>query len=102
MCDSNRYPKNKSVVGAAESIYQTLAGYATDISTISIPHSSQTFNQYTFKTNSEFSSGIPTANGLVELVLDFSSTPTGTIETLISYDAYLEISRNSVALFTDV
>jgi hypothetical protein len=102
MCDSNRYPKNKSVLGPVESVYQTLAGYATDISTISIPHTSQTFNQYTFKTNSEFSSGIPTANGLVELILDFSSTPTGTIETLINYDGYLEISRNSVTLFTDV
>ena len=102
MVDSNRYPKNKSVVGREESVYQTLAGYATDISTINPPHTNQQFHQYTFKTNSEFSSGVATANGLVELVLDFASEPSGTMETLISYDAYLEIGRNSVVLYTDV
>jgi hypothetical protein len=102
MADRFRYPKNKSISGAVESVYQTLAGYATDITSISVPDSTQKFNQYSFKTNGEFSSGIPTANGLVELVLDFSSTPTGTVETLISYDAYLEIGRNSVILHTDV
>ena len=102
MCDSNRYPKNKTIAGAVESVYQTLAGYATDITSISVPDSTQTFNQYSFKTNGEFSSGIATANGLVELVLDFSSTPTGTIETIINYDGYLEIGRNAVLLMTDV
>ena len=102
MVDSKRYPVNKEVAGAVESVYQTLAGYSTDISSISLPHSTQTFNQYTFKSNGSFSSGISTANGMVELVLSFSSTPTGTIETIISYDAYLEIGRNAVILHTDV
>ena len=102
MVDSKRYPVNKEVAGAVESVYQTLAGYNTDNSFISLPHSTQTFNQYTFKSNGSFSSGISTANGMVELVLSFSSTPTGTIETIISYDAYLEIGRNAVILHTDV
>ena len=102
MCDSNRYLKNKTIAGAVESVYQTLAGYATDISTISVPDSSQTFNQYSFKSNGEFSSGIATANGLVELVLDFSSTPTRTIETITTYDGYLEVGRNAVILHSDV
>ena len=102
MLDSMRYPKNKQITGPIECLYQTLAGYSTDIAHISVPHSSQTFNQFTFKSNGEWSSGIPTANGLVELVVDFSSTPTGTIETIIEYDAYLEISRNSVIFRSDV
>ena len=102
MLDSMRYPKNKQITGAVESIYQILSGYSTDLSHISVPHSTQTFNQFTFKSNGEFSSGIPTANGLIELVLDFSSTPTGTVETIITYDGYLEVSRNSVIFRSDV
>ena len=102
MLDSMRYPKNKQITGAAESIYQILSGYSTDLSHIRVPHSAQTFNQFTFKSNGEWSSGVPTANGIVELIVDFSSTPTGTIETIICYDAYLEISRNSVIFRSDV
>lgn len=102
MVDSARYPKNKTIAGAVESVYSTLSGYATDISSISVPLATQTFNQYTFKTNSEFSSGIATSNGLVELVVDFLDTPTGTIETIVNYDAYLEIGRNNVILVTEV
>lgn len=102
MSDSQRYPKNKTVAGAVESIYQTLAGYSTELSTLSVPHTSHLFNQYSFKTNSEFAAGIPTANGLISLELEFSSTPTGTIETIVEVDGFIEVGRNAARLVLDV
>lgn len=103
--DGQRYPMNKAVSTGVEAFYQTLAGYNTGISTLSVPDANQSFQHYSFKTNSEFSSGVPTANGVVELALDFTgSTPVAgsTIETIISYDALLVVSQNSCSLIVDV
>lgn len=102
LLDSQRYPRNKEIVGLAEQYYQALAGYSTHISTLSVPDTTQTFNHYSWKSNEEFASGVPCANGALELALTFSSTPTGFVEVITSYDAYLDISRNAVTLITDV
>lgn len=100
--DGKRYPVNKHITSGPESLYQMLAGYSTSISSIAPVNANHSFQHYTFKTNGDFSSGIPTANGSVELNLTFSSAPSGTVVSLLNYDALLIISQNSVNLLVDV
>ena len=101
--DSARYPKNFSIKKGAESIYQLLLGYNTRLNSISLPNANSQFLQYTFKSNPEFASGIPSKNGSLELSLSFgSATPPAIVATIIEYDAMLMISQNSALLLTDV
>lgn len=101
--DGQRYPSNKSIAGREENIYMTLASYNTSISSISAPDVGQPFQQFSFKTNSDFGSGVPTSNGVVEIALELTGVAVGsTIETIVSYDALLLVSNNSCSLITDV
>jgi hypothetical protein len=101
LLDGQRFPRNKSVYTLNESIYQILAGYNSSISSISVPHPSQYFNQYSWKANSSFGSGISSSNGLVEISCDFSNSGIGagnTLESLVEYDALLLISQDGAQL----
>jgi len=99
--DGARFPRNKSVAGTAETLYQTLAGYSTKLSSISLPDIYSRFKQFSWKSNGMFSSGIPSANGTIELSLEFNSVPS-TLECIINYDAMLLLSANSALLVTDI
>jgi len=99
--DGARFPRNKSVASTSESLYQILAGYSTKLSSISLPDIYSRFKQYTWKSNGMFSSGVPSANGTIEISLEFSSVPS-TLECIINYDAMLLISANSSLLVTDI
>lgn len=103
--DGQRYPKNKVISTGIEAFYQTLAGYSTNLSTISVPDSNQPFQQYSWKSNETFARGVPTANGSLSLELDFTgSTPVAgsTIECILAYDALLMVSQNSVGLVVEL
>ena len=101
--DGQRYPSNKSIIGREENIYQTLAAYNTSISTLSAPDVAQPFQQFSFKTNRDFGSGVPTSNGVIEIALELTGVVAGsTMETIVSYDALLLVSANSCSLITDV
>ena len=104
LLDSQRFPKNKNIAGTVESFYQTLCGYSTELSSLSVPHTSQGFSYYSFKTNGDFSSGIPTANGFVSIEVSFNDAPSAgsVLETFITYDGILEVSRNGAVLHTDI
>jgi hypothetical protein len=99
--DSVRYPLNKQVFGAEEALYQTLAGYSTELSSISKPADQQSFKHLSWKSNGSFAQGIPSANGGMELQLGFGSTPAGTLECIIGYDAMLIVSANKVDVVSD-
>jgi len=99
--DGSRYPRNKSVTGASESIYQILAGYSTSLASITLPDAFSRFKQYSFKSNGQFSSGAVSANGTLELNIEFTTVPS-TIEAIISYDSLLLMSQNSALLVNDV
>jgi hypothetical protein len=99
--DGKRYPRNKVLTSRAEHIYQQLAGYNTKISTMGIPDVSQTFKQYSFESNGDFSAGVATANGSIEIDVEFTTIPT-TLECLLNYDALLLVSQNTATLVLDV
>ena len=105
LLDGQRYPLNKAITTGVEAYYQTLAAYNTSLISLTIPDASQSFAHYSFKTNQQFSSGNSSANGLIEIAVDCTgSIPAAgsTIETMISYDALLIVSRNSCSLVVDV
>jgi len=99
--DSKRFPRNKSIVTRPEKIYQTLAGYNTRIGSVGVADVNQQFSQLTFKTNGDFSAGIPTANGTLTVDTIFSTVPT-TLEVILGYDAMLLVSQNTCSIITDV
>ena len=105
MLDSIRYPRNAVIKtdDRLESVYQLLAGYHTSFDHISVPDVSQVSHTYTFQSNGSFASGVAISNGMIEIISEYTSAPSSaSMEVILNYSGYLEISRNSVTLFTDV
>jgi hypothetical protein len=105
--NSQRYPRNSAVgVNNPEYIYQLLAGFNTSTSVLSVPAAQATADilKYSFKTNSEFSSGIALNDGQVGVELNFSSAPVQDdfFDSFINYDALLVIGASDVQLQLNV
>lgn len=105
LLDGQRYPKNKSIFNGPESFYQILAGYSTQLSSIKMFNSNQPFQQYSFKQNEDFGTGIASANGTLTLSLDFTGNipaAGSTLECIVSYDAMILIAQNTCSLVVDI
>ena len=101
--DGRRYPQNKIITSGVESVYQRLIDNRAP--GIEAPPTTQSFELYSFKSNADFSAGVETANGTINLDLDFTgNTPAATsvLEVFLYHDALMVISQNSVNLLTDV
>jgi hypothetical protein len=105
--NSQRYPRNTAIgVSTPEYLYQLLAGYNTSLSVLSVPAAQATADiiKYSWKTNQEFSSGIPLNDGQIGVELSFSSAPASGdyFDAFINYDALLVIGQSDVQLQLNV
>ena len=100
--DGVRYPLNVDVASGGSAFYQTLAGYNTDIGSISVPNDSQKFYSVPFKSNDMPGSGLPSQNGQINLNLKTNALTNTKLETIIHYDGEIVISQSAVLLRVDI
>jgi hypothetical protein len=83
-----------------------LAGFNTSSSVLSVPAAQATSDiiKYSFKSNSEFSSGLALSDGQVGVELNFSAAPVQNdiLDCFINYDALLVIGSSDVQLQLNV
>lgn len=104
--NSQRYPRNFPVKVATENkewLYQEMAGFNTSTSMLNA--STIAVNDklvYSWKSNSDFNSGISLNEGTVSVEILFSTAPTvnDILSTVVEFDCMLLVSQSNVSLLT--